>query len=619
MAPRSGYDVESESTPLLGRPAKAGWERKPIYTMVVLGCLGTVVEYCQRVSLSVAIVAMARASGNTSQALRDPSSAYYKEGGEPGGWDAATQGMVLGSFFLGYAASSLAGGRGSEHLGGGRLFGWGIVVSSLLALVSPPCARTSAKLFAVIRMLQGAAQGVTFPAINVMMAAWILPAERAKFTTIVSSGSQLGTVVGTIASGWLCSSSVLGGWPLVFYVFGASGLVWALAWWCLVSERPEDHPGLSEAELKKLKLHQECVKGTETVDIPWLALAKSLPFWALTAATVGNDFGLYTLLMQLPTYLRDVLGFNLEQNGVVSTLPSLLMWASSLGWAALVDALTATEKSSIVTVRRLSMVAALLGPMFGLIALCFVQYDAVLTIAVLLGSAILAGAANSGFLCSHQDLAPNLAGTLLGITKSVGAVAGVINPAISSLLLHREDIMTAWRDVFIISAAMYFISCICYLALISADVQPWNYPHFLRGTLMEEKAVDFVTFSVSVCTSVSVSLIPLNSPSSAPSPASLSLPLPLPVPFLLSISISVSICVTYGQITLSVSLNFSIYLILSMSISLSFCAISISANLSIALLYTLSVSLSLSRPYTVFARRKTSNEVLTMSQMNVPR
>lgn len=76
-------------------------------------------------------------------------------------------------------------------------------------------------------------------------------------------GSQLGTVVGTIASGWLCSSSVLGGWPLVFYVFGASGLVWALAWWCLVSERPEDHPGLSEAELKKLKLHQECVKGTE--------------------------------------------------------------------------------------------------------------------------------------------------------------------------------------------------------------------------------------------------------------------------------------------------------------------------------------------------------------------
>ncbi|XP_047469541.1 sialin-like [Penaeus chinensis] len=488
MAPRSGYDVESESIPLLGHPVKTGWERKPLYTMVVLGCLGTVVEYCQRVSLSVAIVAMTGVYGNKSRVLQDPSSTNHKDGGEFPEWDAATQGLVLGSFFLGYAASSLAGGRGSEHLGGRKLYAAGIVVSSLLALLSPTCARTSAKLFAVIRMLQGAAQGVTFPAINVMLATWILPAERAKFTTIVCSGSQLGTVVGTMASGWLCSSSVLGGWPLPFYVFGASGLVWALAWWCLVSERPEDHPGLSEAELKKLKLHQECVKGTETVDIPWLALAKSLPFWALTAATVGNDYGLYTLLMQLPTYLRDVLRFDLGQNGIVSTLPSLLMWISSLGWAALMDMLTVKGKSSVVTVRRLSMVAALLGPMFGLIAMCFVKYDAVLTITVLLVSAALSGAANSGFLCSHQDLAPNLAGTLLGITKSVGAVAGVINPAISSLILHREDIMVAWRDVFIISAAMYFISCVGYLAFISADVQPWNCPHFLRGTLMEEKA-----------------------------------------------------------------------------------------------------------------------------------
>lgn len=33
------------------------------------------------------------------------------------------------------------------------------------------------------------------------------------------------------------------------------------------------------------------------------------------------------------------------------------MWVSSLGWAALVDMLTVKGKSSVVTVRRLSMVA----------------------------------------------------------------------------------------------------------------------------------------------------------------------------------------------------------------------------------------------------------------------
>lgn len=86
------------------------------------------------------------------------TAARPQDGGEFGEWDAATQGLVLGSFFLGYAASSLAGGRGSEHLGGRRLFGAGIVASSLLALLSPTCARASPKLFAVVRMLQGAAQ-----------------------------------------------------------------------------------------------------------------------------------------------------------------------------------------------------------------------------------------------------------------------------------------------------------------------------------------------------------------------------------------------------------------------------------------------------------------------------
>lgn len=76
--------------------------------------------------------------------------------------------------------------------------------------------------------------------------------------------------------------------------------------------------------------------------------------------------------------------------------------------------------------------------MIGLIAMCFLDCDVVLTMAVFCVSAMLSGAANSGLLCSHQDLAPNLAGTLLGITNSLGALAGVANPALSSFLLQRE-------------------------------------------------------------------------------------------------------------------------------------------------------------------------------------
>ncbi|ROT71453.1 putative sialin [Penaeus vannamei] len=314
-----------------------------------------------------------------------------------------------------------------------------------------------------------------------MLATWVLPAERSKFSTIVYSGFQIGTVVGLVASGWLCSSTFLGGWPSAFYVFGACGLVWGLAWCCFVYERPEEHPGLSDADLRMLRLHQESVKGKEILPIPWLSIATSLPFWAIMATSLGNDYGFYTLLTELPTYLHDIQHFDLDKNGMLSALPYLLMWVFSLAWAALVDVLTTRDKVTIVTVRRLSMAVSLYGPMIGLIAMCFVNCNAVLAVAALCLSGMLSGAVNSGYLCSHQDLAPNFAGTLLGITNTLGALAGIAGPAVTGAIIQGRESIWAWREVFLISAGLYLVTCTFYLVFISADVQPWNDLRRSRG------------------------------------------------------------------------------------------------------------------------------------------
>lgn len=86
--------------------------------------------------------------------------------------------------------------------------------------------------------------------------------EKSKIFKNVA-GFQIGTVIGLVLSGWLCSSTFLGGWPSAFYVFGVCGLVWGVAWCCFIYERPEEHPGLSDADLRRLRLHQESVKGKE--------------------------------------------------------------------------------------------------------------------------------------------------------------------------------------------------------------------------------------------------------------------------------------------------------------------------------------------------------------------
>lgn len=43
------------------------------------------------------------------------------------------------------------------------------------------------------------------------------------------------------------------GWPSIFYIFGAVGLVWFTCWWIVVKDRPEDDTSISKMELEYIK------------------------------------------------------------------------------------------------------------------------------------------------------------------------------------------------------------------------------------------------------------------------------------------------------------------------------------------------------------------------------
>ena len=63
--------------------------------------------------------------------------------------------------------------------------------------------------------------------------------------------------------------------------------------------------------------------------------------------------------------------------------------------------------------------------------LMFMQYNMIVTISMTCLVVMLNGAASSGYLSSLQDLAPNLAGTLMGLTNTVGSLAGIGSPALT--------------------------------------------------------------------------------------------------------------------------------------------------------------------------------------------
>ena len=58
-----------------------------------------------------------------------------------------------------------------------------------------------------------------------LSAQWFPVRDRTFLTAISYSGAFVGTIAAFSLSGWLCSLVWLGGWPLTFYVWGASGVL----------------------------------------------------------------------------------------------------------------------------------------------------------------------------------------------------------------------------------------------------------------------------------------------------------------------------------------------------------------------------------------------------------
>ena len=66
-----------------------------------------------------------------------------------------------------------------------------------------------------------------------------------------------GIVIAMSLSGVLCDYGFAGGWPSEFYVFGAAGCLWALAWFVLCHNTPSAHPRISLAELRYIEISME--------------------------------------------------------------------------------------------------------------------------------------------------------------------------------------------------------------------------------------------------------------------------------------------------------------------------------------------------------------------------
>ena len=228
-------------------------------------------------------------------------------------WDTQEQGEILGAFFYGYVATQIPGGFLAEKFGGKWIYGLGTLCTAILTLLTPLAASGGVGWFMALRVLEGLGEGVTYPAMHAMMSKWVPLTERSRLVSIIQAGAQFGTFISFPVSGVLSAQL---GWPSVFYFFGACGLVWFVFWVFFVFNTPSVHPRISQEERDYIENNMAVAptgeNGEKLPPPPLKHIFTSIPMLALTISHMGQNWGFYTLLTEIPTYLSDILHFSLQ-------------------------------------------------------------------------------------------------------------------------------------------------------------------------------------------------------------------------------------------------------------------------------------------------------------------
>ena len=73
-----------------------------------------------------------------------------------------------------------------------------------------------------------------------------------------------------------------------------------------------------------------------------------------------------------------------------------------------------------------------------------------------------------------MDLNPRYAGTLFGMTNTVANFAGLIAPYITGTITKTDPTLQAWKIVFLINSAIYLVSNVIYITLMSTEIQNFS-------------------------------------------------------------------------------------------------------------------------------------------------
>lgn len=367
----------------------------------------------------------------TTMPLLMPSIAAAKR------YSKTDSGTILSSFFWGYCLSQIFGGYLSDKYGGQRIIFVSSVWWSIITIAMPSIFDLSSYFptfslpFVVfIRIINGALQGVYFPAMISVTSQNLNEAERGKYFSMLTTGSAFGTLMTGVLGTFLLDYF---GWSWVFHVIGFAALSWTLLlrYYTISSERNKVI-NISSSNL--------CPSGTSNV-VPWLKILRKSSLWACLFAQACEMNCFFVLLSWLPTFFSE--NFPHHKTYLVNFLPWLLVPPCTLAAKYLSDNLLA-KKYSLTSVRKIIQSICSIVQIFSLMIVMQTKNFTITLICMSLTIGIT-GFHSAGVTINPQDLSPNFSGSVFGLMNTFGATVGFLGVYLTG---HILALTQSWEVVF---------------------------------------------------------------------------------------------------------------------------------------------------------------------------
>ncbi|KAK2581812.1 hypothetical protein KPH14_002281 [Odynerus spinipes] len=447
------------------------------FLFAIMLCIANMIIYGLKVNISTTIIGMVKLRKIVAS---DDCPEFERVGLDistdlegPFDWSTTEQGLVVSIYFAGYLVGMFPSGYFADRFNTKLVLLTCVLANGILTMLVPLVAKFLTVLL-IVRFITGIMSAANLPVVNVLLGKWVVYEEKSMWVGIIYAGTSLGTVISILTSGLIMKDF---GWEAVFYIHGALPLIWCVVFYFYFEDSPEEQKYISEEERSLLvNSYGHRSPNSAKMKVPWKAIFTSVPFWALVWTNTLGNFCWYFLLTQLPLYMNKILRYDIRSNAAICCLPYLINAITNPLLGKALDWGRSKNFWSQTIARKIAVFMSCIPPSIFLIIIMYIGCNRTTSTVLLILSIVVCGAIFVGHLCNQNDLAPNYAGILMGITNTPGTLSAFILPALVGALMEKGHSMARWRIVFWINIVAQVLAFVIFMAFGSGKIQPWNYP-----------------------------------------------------------------------------------------------------------------------------------------------